>query len=207
MTMTDNLPDEDGGGLFVGDAVASGEHGGFFAVIGEGLEGEALVVIFIGEKGEEAIAHEAVGIEGEFDGAFCGEPFGIEGEEVDHEHSKGEVGEVDEEDEREVHPDEGEPDEGAGLAMEEKGEVEEFDGEGSPGGELEEDVGGIEEEVSHDAGSGEGILEDVGDGGSVDPTGRGELGPAAEGVTEGEEQGGDGDDEAGHFPVGVFLAK
>lgn len=50
-------------------------------------------------------------------------------------------------------------------------------------------------------------MEDVGDGCAIDPTGGGELGPAAEGVTEGEEKGGDGDDEAGHFPVGIFLAE
>lgn len=123
------------------DAVAGGKHGGFFAVIREGLEGEALVAIFIGEEGEEAIAHEAVGVEGEFDGAFCGEPFGVEGEEMDHEHAEGEVGEVDEENEGKVHPDEGEPDVGTGFTMEEEWEVEELGGEGSPGGELEEDVG------------------------------------------------------------------
>ena len=63
--------DDDGGGAPIGLAVSRDDHRGLFRIVGKGFEGELLLMIFTGKKGEEAIAHKAIGIEGEAGGDGC----------------------------------------------------------------------------------------------------------------------------------------
>lgn len=124
------------------------DHSFLRGTLWKGGEAEDAGLILRGEEVDETIAHHAVAIEGEAGGFFSRrQPFRIKGEEVDHDHAEGEIGEIDEDDEPKMHREKSEPNPGAGFAKESEGKVKEFGEEGSPSHDAEKPFGETEDEI------------------------------------------------------------
>ena len=92
---------------------------------------------------------------------FCGldlrgaEPGGVKGEGMDHQHAHGEIGEIDDEEDGEMHGDHPEPGQRAAPAVEAEGEEKDFSDDGDPAQPDEKWPGQLEQEFPQRPGTGE----------------------------------------------------